>query len=129
MVEEHTFGHLHLKTTRRQASLVEQVQNALCIAIAAKFDGRGIDRDPAEFEPSLPPATHIADHPRKHALAQRDAEFRIIESRSECVGRLNAQARMVPAQERLEAGQAARGQGYLWLVKWHNPIKCQCAPG
>jgi hypothetical protein len=57
----------------RHASPAQLLEHPLSIVTAAELDRRSVDGQTSRIEPSIGPATHILEHPKAYAFADRAA--------------------------------------------------------
>ncbi|MCP1924909.1 hypothetical protein J2R89_000225 [Bradyrhizobium elkanii] len=101
--DQHRLGDLDLETVRRDVRLGQRVDDRLQDADVLELDRGEIDRDPDVVRPARQHRAGAADHP----LAELVDQSAFLGDRDEDGRRDQAARRMLPAQQCLEAGDAA----------------------
>jgi hypothetical protein len=99
-------GHLDGQAVGRHVPGRQLAGDLLGQASGAELGAGDVDRHAAEVDALVHPGAHLAQRPLEGDLAQLQRQVVVVEGGHEGGGRQDALFRMVPAHQRLEAGDA-----------------------
>ncbi len=121
--QENSLGHLYFQMFRRHGEQRKLFQHPIRKVPPRKIGGGRIDRDATGIMTGLQPSAHIAQNAVEHLFGQRHGNFGMFKTSRYAAGQLQAQTRMMPAQQRFITQYLAITQINLGLIiGCHQPI-------
>jgi hypothetical protein len=112
IAKEDALGDFQLQPTRVETALRQRRQNRRDEVWAGELHGRDVDGDAQRLRPTGCFAAGRADHP----FADRYYQTDLLSERNEIGRRDESSFRIMPAQQRFEAGDPFGGEIELWLI-------------
>ena len=116
VIHKNPFGELQFEISRVQSSLRKYCGDTFDKILAAKLGGRDIDGDAHRRKSLKLPVSRLPAGFAKYPASNLQDQAAVFRNRHELAGRDDAAIRMLPAYQRLGAGDLRSGEIHLGLV-------------